>query len=190
MKQDIILSGVGGQGILSIAFVIDNAALKEGMEFKQAEIHGMAQRGGAVQSHLRLSDKPIFSDLVPRGKADMILSVEPLESLRYIDYLGPDGIIVTSSNPYMNIGNYPDLDKVLDRIRAVKNSVIIDSEKLAREAGSIKAQNMVVLGAASRHLILKKETLEEFIRVLFMSRSESLADMNVRAFQLGYNATS
>jgi len=120
----------------------------------------------------------------------MILSVEPLESLRYIDYLGPDGIIVTSSNPYMNIGNYPDLDKVLDRIRAVKNSVIIDSDKLAREAGSIKAQNMVVLGAASRHLILKKETLEEFIRVLFMSRSESLADMNVRAFRLGYNASS
>ncbi len=136
MKQDIILAGVGGQGILSIAYVIDNAALKAGLNFKQAEVHGMAQRGGAVQSHLRLSDEPVFSELIPRGAADLILSVEPLEALRYIDYLAPEGRIVTSRAPLVNIPDYPELDEVLAEIRSLGNAVIIDTEALAKEAGS------------------------------------------------------
>lgn len=189
MKQDIILSGVGGQGILSIAFVIDNAALKEGLKFKQAEVHGMAQRGGAVQSHLRLSEDEIYSDLIPRGEADMILSVEPLETLRYIDYLSPEGIVVTSSSPLVNISDYPDLDEVLKMINSVKKSIIVDSGKLAKEAGLSRAKNMVMLGAASPHLNLKKENLMEFIRVLFLPRGEKVVDINLKAFKLGYEAT-
>ncbi len=185
MKQDIILSGVGGQGILSIAFVIDNAALKEGLTFKQAELHGMAQRGGAVQSHLRLSRNQIHSDLIPKGAADMILSVEPLESLRYFDYLSPEGIVVTSRSPFINIPDYPDIDKVLSQIRNVKNIIIVDSQRLAQEAGSARAQNMVMLGAASNHLILSKENLMEYIRVLFRPRGEKLVEMNLKAFELG-----
>ncbi len=185
MKQDIILAGVGGQGILSIAYVIDNAALKQGLDFKQAEVHGMAQRGGAVQSHLRISDKPVFSDLIPKGAADMILSVEPMECVRYLDYLSPEGIVVTSRSPFVNIPDYPDIDKVLRAIETVRNRVIVDSDGLAKLAGSPKAQNMVMLGAASPHLILEEANLTEFIRVLFTPRGDKIVEMNLKAFGLG-----
>jgi len=190
MKQDIILAGVGGQGILSIAFVIDNAALKEGLIFKQAEVHGMAQRGGAVQSHLRISSDPIYSDLVPKGGADMLLSVEPMETLRYFDYLAPDGVIVASSSPFVNIPNYPELDDVLAKIKTVERLVLVDSEELAKEAGFAKAQNMVMLGAASPHLILKEESLRDYIRTLFEQRGEKVVDINLNAFQLGRDAAT
>lgn len=188
MKQDIILAGVGGQGILSIAFVIDSAALKQGLRFKQAEVHGMAQRGGAVQSHLRLSDGEIFSDLIPKGEADMILSVEPLETLRYFDFLAPEGIVVTSRSPYVNIPDYPDLDEVVQRIQTAEKKVVVEAEALAKEAGLSKAQNMVMLGAASSHLILSEENLKKYIRVLFSPRGEKVLDINLRAFELGKTA--
>lgn len=190
MKQDIILAGVGGQGILSIAFVIDNAALEEGLNFKQAEVHGMAQRGGAVHSHLRISSEVIYSDLIPKGEADMILSVEPLETLRYFDYLSPDGTVVSSSSPYVNIPDYPNLETILDKIQEVERRVIVDSQRLAKEAGFPKAQNMVVLGAASSYLILKRENLERFIRVLFERRGERVVEINLKAFRLGREAAS
>jgi indolepyruvate ferredoxin oxidoreductase beta subunit len=185
VKQDIILAGVGGQGILSIAFVIDNAALKEGLHFKQAEVHGMSQRGGAVQSHLRISDGLIHSDLIPRGGADLVLSVEPLETLRYLEYLRPGGLIVSSSNPFVNIPDYPDIQEVLGEIRKNLKSVIVDSEKLAKEAGTSKAQNMVMLGAASHFLILEKEDLKEYVKVLFKERGEPVVEANLKAFELG-----
>ena len=190
MKQDIILAGVGGQGILSIAYVIDNAALKEGLSFKQAEVHEMAQRGGAVQSHMRLSNESIYSDLIPKGAADMILSVEPLESIRYLDYLVPDGIVVTSSSPFVNIPNYPDLDEILDKVRSVPRNIIVDSAKLAQEAGFARAQNMVMLGAASVHLILEEKNLQEYIRELFKRRGDKVVDINLKAFQLGRDAAA
>lgn len=188
MKQDIILAGVGGQGILSIAFVIDNSALAQGLNFKQAEVHGMAQRGGAVQSHLRLSSHSIHSDLIPKGEADMILSVEPVETLRYFDFLSPRGIVITSCSPYVNIPDYPDLDEVVKEIRRVERNVVIDAEKLAKQAGFSKSQNMVMLGAASHHLILKKEELVKFIRILFEPRGEKVVDINLKAFDLGRQA--
>jgi indolepyruvate ferredoxin oxidoreductase, beta subunit len=188
MKQDIILAGVGGQGILSIAYVIDNAALADGLFFKQAEVHGMAQRGGAVQSHMRLSDGTIWSDLIPKGGADMILSVEPLEALRYFDYLRPDGIVVTSSTPYRNIPDYPDIDKVLDALRAAPRSVVVDSEKLAKEAGTVKAQNIVLLGAAAAFLILKEASLRATIETLFRGRGTPVLEANLKAFELGKKA--
>ncbi|MFQ5721557.1 MAG: indolepyruvate oxidoreductase subunit beta [Candidatus Aminicenantales bacterium] len=190
MKQDIILAGVGGQGILSIAFVIDQAASDQGLVFKQAEVHGMAQRGGAVQSHLRLSEEPIFSDLIPRGEADMILSVEPLETLRYLDFLSPQGIVISSSSPYLNIPNYPDLKEVLAEIQRTARNVIVDASQLAQEAGFSKAQNMVMLGAASRHLILEEKNLKKFIRVLFKSRGEKVVEINLKAFELGARAAA
>jgi len=188
MKQDIILAGVGGQGILSIAYVIDNAALAEGLFFKQAEVHGMAQRGGAVQSHMRLSDGTIWSDLIPKGEADMILSVEPLEALRYLDYLRPDGIVVTSSTPFRNIPDYPEIDKVLEAVRRAPRSVVVDSEKLAKEAGTIKAQNIVLLGAAAAFLILKEAGLLATIDALFRGRGTPVLEANLKAFELGKKA--
>jgi indolepyruvate ferredoxin oxidoreductase beta subunit len=191
MKQDIILAGVGGQGILSIAFVIDNAALKQGLNFKQAEVHGMAQRGGAVQSHLRISDSPIYSDLIPKGEADMILSVELLETLRYVDYLNPEeGILVAASTPFINIPDYPDTEKILAKIRSVKNTVLVDSEALAKQAGSPKAQNMVMLGAASHRLHLEELFLLDYIKVLFQKYGEKIVEMNLKAYQLGRDAAS
>jgi indolepyruvate ferredoxin oxidoreductase beta subunit len=187
-KQDIILAGVGGQGILSIAFIIDSAALKDGFDIKQAEVHGMAQRGGAVQSHLRLSKNKIWSDLIPRGEADLLLSVEPLEALRYVEYLRPDGRIVTSSVPYANIPDYPEIGMVLDRIRKIEGSVIVDSESLAKEAGSNRTQNTVMLGAAARYLIVEEDSLLEFIRVLFEPKGDKVLGPNLKAFELGRKA--
>lgn len=187
-KQDIILAGVGGQGILSIAFVIDSAALKEGFNVKQAEVHGMAQRGGAVQSHLRLSKDRIYSDLIPRGEADLILSVEPLEALRYLDFLRPGGKLITSSTPFVNIPDYPDKDVLIGQVRRVPGSVVIDSEALAKEAGTSKAQNTVMLGAAAKDLVVGEDGLREFIRVLFAPRGEKILESNLKAFELGRRA--
>jgi indolepyruvate ferredoxin oxidoreductase beta subunit len=188
MKQDIILAGVGGQGILSIAYVIDNAALADGLAFKQAEVHGMAQRGGAVQSHLRLADRPIWSDLIPKGEADMILSVEPLEAARYLDFLRPDGIVVASSTPYRNIPDYPELEAILGALRKAPRNVVVDAETLAREAGTVKAQNIVLLGAASSFLILEERSLRQTIEALFRGRGPTVLEANLKAFELGRKA--
>lgn len=182
------MAGVGGQGILSIAFVIDSAALKEGLEVKQAEVHGLSQRGGAVESHLRLSQEHIFSDLIPKGDADLILSVEPLEALRYFNYLRPEGMIISSSTPLVNIPDYPDLEKILAGIHQARRHLIIDSDNLAKKAGSSRTQNMVMLGAASRSLVVKQENLVEFIKVLFKARGENIVQANLRAFELGRKA--
>jgi len=189
-EQDILLAGVGGQGILSIAYVLDHAALEEGLFLKQAEVHGMAQRGGAVQSHLRLSSQAIFSDLIPRGGVDMILSVEPLEAVRYLDTLAPQGVVVSSSTPFRNIPDYPELEGLLGRLRGAPRTVVVDSEKLAKEAGSSRAQNMVMLGAAAPFLILGEGSLRRFIEALFKPRGESLVATNLKAFDLGRRAAS
>jgi indolepyruvate ferredoxin oxidoreductase beta subunit len=185
MKQDIILAGVGGQGIISIAYVIASAALEEGLELKQAEVHGMSQRGGAVQSHLRLSRERIWSDLIPRGEADLVLSVEPLETLRYIDYLRPDGMVIASRTPFVNIRDYPDVETLLSKIREIPRHLIIDSEKLAKEAGSSRTQNMVMLGATARYLMVKEENLTKFIKFLFERHGETIVAANLKAFALG-----
>jgi len=190
MKQDIILAGVGGQGIISIAYVIASAALEEGLEVKQAEVHGMSQRGGAVQSHLRLSPAHIWSDLIPLGEADLVLSVEPLEALRYIDYLRPDGTIIASRTPFPNIKGYPDVETLLRKISEIPRHLIIDSEKLAKEAGSSRTQNMVLLGAAAGCLMVREESLTRFIRVLFERHGENMVTANLKAFALGQAAAA
>jgi indolepyruvate ferredoxin oxidoreductase beta subunit len=190
MKQDIILAGVGGQGTISIAFVIASAALKEGLEVKQAEVHGMAQRGGAVQSHLRLSRERIWSDLIPRGEADLILSVEPLEALRYVDFLKPNGLIVSSRTPFVNIPDYPEIGLVLAKIEAIPRHLVIDSESLAKEAGSSRTQNMVMLGAASGYLQVREASLTKFIPVLFARHGEQVVASNLKAFALGKAAAT
>ncbi len=190
MKQDIILAGVGGQGIISIAFVIASAALEEGLEVKQAEVHGMSQRGGAVQSHLRLSRDRIWSDLVPRGGADLVLSVEPLEALRYFDFLRQDGMVIASRAPFVNIPDYPDLEKVLSRIESIPRHLIIDSDKLAKQAGSSRTQNMVMLGAASRNLMVNEENLRKFLGILFARHGDNVVAANLKAFALGQAAAA
>jgi indolepyruvate ferredoxin oxidoreductase beta subunit len=172
MQKDIVLGGVGGQGILTIATVIGTAALSEGLELKQAEVHGMSQRGGDVQSHLRLSSDNIASDLIPEGKADMVISVEPLESLRYVNMLNREtGWLITSMNPFKNISNYPPLEKVLDEIWKLPRYITIDAERVAKDQGSVKAANIVVLGAASPFLDLKYESLQQAVENVFAKAS-------------------
>lgn len=188
MKSDIIIAGVGGQGILSIAATIGMAAVNNGLYLKQAEVHGMSQRGGDVQSHLRLSDKEVASDLIPQGKADMILSVEPMESLRYLPWLCPNGWLITNSNPFINIPEYPDKEVILEEVRKIKNHIIIDADTIAKEMGSVKAANMVMLGAASPFLDLEYSWLEDSVRGLFGRKGDEVVNFNLAALQAGRQA--
>lgn len=186
MKTDIILAGVGGQGILSIATVIGQAALEENLYIKQAEVHGMSQRGGDVQSNLRLSDKPIASDLIALGQADIIIAMEPMEALRYRHYLSPDGWIITTSNAFVNIGNYPDQQAVLDELREMKNVIMFDGEKLAQENGVARSVNMILLGAASKALgSISFEKLEDSVRTIFGRKGEKVVEDNLKALAIG-----
>jgi indolepyruvate ferredoxin oxidoreductase beta subunit len=187
MKKDIILSGVGGQGILSIATVIGSAALEQGLHLKQAEVHGMSQRGGEVQSHLRISTEPIWSDLIPQGKADIILSLEPLEALRYVPWLAPEGCVVTSSVPFRNIDNYPDIDQVYAAVKACPRHILIDTDALVKEINApVQAANMVLLGAAIPMLGIEPEIMKTALQKVFARKSEAVVETNIRALMAGY----
>jgi indolepyruvate ferredoxin oxidoreductase beta subunit len=188
MKSDIVLAGVGGQGILSIAAIIGLAAIENDLFLKQSEVHGMSQRGGDVQSHLRLSGKPISSDLIPYGKADLIISVEPMESLRYLPWLSKSGWLVTNSTPFINISDYPPIEEILKEIRKIKNHKIIDADAIAKQSGSARSGNMVILGAASPHLDLPFSSLENAIRKLFDKKGEEIVAVNLMALKAGLNA--
>lgn len=185
MKTDIILAGVGGQGILSIAATLGAAALNENLYLKQAETHGMSQRGGAVVSHLRIADSPIYSDLIPSGKADLILSVEPLESLRYLSYLSPNGSLVTNTTEFNNIPDYPNLQKDFDKLRSILNIIKIDADIIAREIGNPKASNMVMLGAASPFISIDNEIIVKGIETIFKTKGDKIVALNIKAFEAG-----
>jgi indolepyruvate ferredoxin oxidoreductase beta subunit len=190
MKADIILAGVGGQGILSIAASIGMAALDNELYIKQAEVHGMSQRGGAVQSNLRISSKPIASDLIPLGNADLILSVEPMESLRYLPYLAANGWLVTNSNPYVNIPDYPDMGDIEEQIAIHPNHVLLDADKIASDLGSRKVSNMVILGAATPFIQIPYEHFENGIRAIFGRKGEEMVRLNLEALRKGKGITT
>ncbi|MDP1623978.1 MAG: indolepyruvate oxidoreductase subunit beta [Bacteroidales bacterium] len=190
MKKDIILAGVGGQGIISIASIIGFAALEQGMFLKQSEVHGMSQRGGDVMSNLRISKNEIASDLIPFGKADMIISVEPLESLRYLPYLSSEGWVITNIRPFNNIPDYPDIDKIMDEISKVPHHIALDAEAIAKEAGSVKAANTVILGAAAPFLDMAYGKLEEAVKFIFRKKGEKIIELNLRALKAGYDFTN
>lgn len=188
MKTDIILAGVGGQGILSIAAAIGTAAVQSNLHLKQSEVHGMSQRGGDVQSHLRISDKPIASDLIPLGKGDIIISVEPMEALRYLPYLSKEGWIVTNTTPFINIPNYPEQEKLMETLKGQKNVIAIDADAIAKESGSARSANMVILGAAAAHLNMPIEVIEKAIVSLFERKGQEIVDANLKAFNAGREA--
>lgn len=185
MIQNIILAGVGGQGILSIATVVGYMAVKQGLFLKQSEVHGMSQRGGEVQSHLRISDKKIASDLVPKGKADIIISVEPMESLRYIPWLKPDGWIISNNKPFINIPNYPDIELVYQNIESQPRNIHFDAEEIAKRLGSEKSANMVILGAASPFLEFEVEQYHDAMQYIFGKKGEGVLKINKDAFNAG-----
>lgn len=187
MKNDIILAGVGGQGILSIATVIGLAVVENDLFLKQSEVHGMSQRGGDVQSHLRISDKPVFSDLIPYGNADLIISVEPMESLRYLPWLSKSGWLITNSEPYINIPDYPPVEDILNEIRKIRFHKIIDADSVARDIGSAKSGNMVILGAASHFIQMPFTSLENAVRNLFDRKGKEIIEINIKALRAGRN---
>jgi indolepyruvate ferredoxin oxidoreductase beta subunit len=185
MKSDIILSGVGGQGIVSIAAIIGTAALENGLQIKQSEVHGMSQRGGAVSSHLRISDTDIASDLVPYGAADLILSVEPMECLRYLPYLSPEGWLVSNTTPFVNIDNYPEVDAIMAEISKVKNHITLDADSIAKKVGHSRMSNMVALGAALPFIGIPFEKFEAGIRRIFGRKGDEVVQMNIDALKAG-----
>ena len=187
MKKDIILCGVGGQGILSIATVIGRAALNNGLYMKQAEVHGMSQRGGDVQSNLRISDRPIASDLIPTGQCDLIISLEPMEALRYLPYLNPDGWLVTNEAPFINIPNYPDEEALKAQINSLPHKIMLDVNKVAKETGSVRVANIVLLGATIPFLGIDYTQIQDSIREIFRRKGEAIVDMNLKALEAGKN---
>lgn len=190
MKFDVILAGVGGQGVLSLSGIIAAAAMQEGLSVKQSEVHGMSQRGGAVFANLRIASRPVASELVPLGTASLILSMEPLESLRYLRYLSPQGAVVTATTPVKNIDDYPEMDRLLAAIRSLPRPVLVDADRTARKAGSARAANMVLIGAASRLLPVSVETLERCIAQRFESKGQAVVDQNLNAFRAGREAAA
>ena len=189
MKKDIILAGVGGQGILTIATIIGDAAAAAGVNLKQAEVHGMSQRGGDVQSNLRLSTEEIYSDLIKQGAADMIISMEPMEALRYLPYLSEEGVVVTSSNAFKNIPTYPDEEAMMGELQALPRVSVLPIEDLAKQNSMPKSANVVLLGMAAKYIeILSPEQLRESIKRVFASKGEKVVEMNCQAFDLGLNA--
>ena len=186
MHKNVILAGVGGQGILTLAAIIDYAAMLSGLQIKQAEVHGMSQRGGAVQSHLRISDKEIYSDLIPMGKADLIISLELMEALRYIPYLADDGIIITATETVKNISDYPEEELIIQQIESSGyKHIFIDARETALKAGSAKVENVVMVGLASRFLGIEKEQFQSSLKELFATKGEDIIALNLKAFDLG-----
>ena len=188
MKTDIILCGVGGQGILSIATIIGEAAMKENLFIKQAEVHGISQRGGDVQSNLRLSSDPISSDLIPLGGADVIISMEPMEALRYLPFLAPEGWIITSTAPFVNIPNYPNIEAVRKDLEAVKNVIMLDIEQAAKDNGVPRSANVILLGAAQKALGIEYSKLEDAIRRVFGRKGDAVVEANIKALAIGREA--
>ncbi len=188
MKTDIILCGVGGQGILSIATIIGEAAMKENLYIKQAEVHGMSQRGGDVQSNLRISSSPIASDLIPQGGADVIISMEPMEALRYLPFLSKEGWIITSSTPFVNIPNYPDMATIQSDLERLPNVIMLDIEQQAKDAGVPRSANVILLGAAQKAIGIEYAKLEDAIRRVFGRKGEAIVDANIKALAIGAKA--
>ncbi len=188
-KKDIILVGVGGQGILTIATIIGNAAAVAGINLKQAEVHGMSQRGGDVQSNLRLSVEPIYSDLIEQGAADLIISMEPMEALRYVASLNEEGWVVSSSTPFKNIPNYPDEEALQAELASLPRVVTLDIEQVAKDSGVPKSANILLLGMAARFIeILSPEQLRQAVARVFAAKGEKVVEDNLRAFDMGLEA--
>ncbi|OFX68922.1 MAG: indolepyruvate oxidoreductase [Bacteroidetes bacterium GWE2_29_8] len=187
MKKDIILAGVGGQGIVSIATVIGYAAIQSGLYLKQAEVHGMSQRGGDVQSNLRISDKEIASDIIQMGKADIIISIEPMEALRYVNYLSKDAWIISNTTPFINIPDYPDINNIIKEIKKRKNHILIDADNMAKEINSPKSANIIMLGASSQYLGISYEKLEEAIGFIFNKKGAEVVQQNILALKTGFD---
>ena len=187
MKKDIILCGVGGQGILSIATIIGEAATKAGLHLKQAEVHGMSQRGGSVVTYVRFGDK-VYSPIIDRGQADVIVSFEKLEAARYLEYLKPEGTILTNTQEMdpmpviTGAAKYPE--RLIERMQEAGAKVdAMDCLALAEEAGSAKAVNIVLMGRLSTYFPEIPEV--KWIEAIEACVPPKFLELNKKAFALG-----
>ncbi|MHA2298400.1 MAG: indolepyruvate ferredoxin oxidoreductase subunit beta [Candidatus Hodarchaeales archaeon] len=193
-KYEIVLCGVGGQGILTVTDIICNTALQKGLKVRGSETHGMAQRGGSVMSNIRIG-KDIHAPLIPERSADVILALEPIEALRYARYVKPDGCVIfnnyTIPPPNLNLDKkeYPPIDKIIENLKDfTDNFVQVNATKLAEQAGAIISQNIVLLGAFAAlegSPITKDDLLAEMKRYI----KSKFVEMNLTAFESGYKAT-
>lgn len=187
---NVLISGVGGQGVVLASYVLSHAALAAGFEVKQSEVHGMSQRGGSVMSHLRFG-RQVWSPLVSPGTADVLLSFEALEALRYLHWLRPGGRVIYNAvqiNPSpvaAGLAIYPT--DVAARIAAIDpGATAVDAAALAARAGEPRAANMVMLGAVSRVLPLSESSMKDVIAATVPPKT---VDANLRAFTLGHESS-
>jgi indolepyruvate ferredoxin oxidoreductase beta subunit len=184
--KSILLAGVGGQGILRASDILCQVLIEGGFDTKKSEVHGMAQRGGCVTSHVRYGKK-VYSPLAKKGSVDILLSFEKLETVRYLEYLKPDATLIISEveiyPPSVNLGeiDYPSdiLDKIKNNFDGVK---LINAKNVAFKAGNVRAENVALLGALSQYLPIPKSSWEKVLCSVF---PEKLLESNLRAFDLG-----
>lgn len=187
--RSILLAGVGGQGILRASDILCHVMMEAGYDTKKSEVHGMAQRGGCVTSHVRYGTK-VYSPIARKGDIEVLVSFERLETIRYLDFLKPSGIVVmndeTLNPPAVNLGNATYPDNITDIISSKYGTLrVINARELAISAGNERAANTVVLGALSSYLEFDNSLWEKVIRGAF---PEKLADTNIKAFYLGQSA--
>lgn len=184
--KSILLAGVGGQGILRASDILCLAFMASGLDVKKSEVHGMAQRGGCVTSHVRYGRK-VYSPIAKKGDVDILVSFEKLEALRYLDYLKPQATIIINEEeiypPSVNLGDAQYPENIYDRVSRYFETVkMINALDLARKAGNIRAVNTVLLGVLSTFLDLKSDLWEEVLQKAFPSKS---LEANLKAFNLG-----
>ena len=188
MKTDVVLAGLGGQGVLSAGAILAAAALEQDLLVKTVETRGMSQRGGPVHIHVRLSDAVIHSSMIPAGRADILLAMEPIEAVRNLHYLHSEGRVYANEAPSADLRDAPRLEQALAEIRGKAHSFLLNATALAREAGSPRSANLVILGAASARFPVDLCRLEGAIRFRFQGKGEATVAASLRAFRSGREA--
>ncbi|WP_456467889.1 indolepyruvate ferredoxin oxidoreductase subunit beta [Archaeoglobus sp.] len=193
MKLNVVIVGVGGQGALTTSGILARAAMKAGLNVITAETHGMAQRGGSVEVHVRIGD--VKAPLIPEGKADVMIALEPSEALRYSKFLNSKSIVILNTKKIIppsvtaGTGTYPELDEILTELRKITPRVIaVNASEIAEKAGNILATNVVVIGMLLGYFPMpfKIEHVEEVIREVM---PDKIVDLNLRALKMGYEST-
>ena len=185
---DILIVGIGGQGTILASNVLGEACLIEGRHVKGAETHGMAQRGGSVESHIRIDGE--FGPLIAPGQADLLISFDLLEALRYSHYLKPSGKMVVNRHLVLPTSVYtqklvaPSEEEIITALKKYE-LCLLDADKIATDAGSPLSQNVVMLGAASKWMPLKPAALLESVRKLVPKKT---VEINTKAFEMGRDA--